>query len=329
MDLVSIIVPVYNSKDYLEQCIDSLLGQTYKNIEVILINDGSTDESASICKLYKSKDKRIVIIEQENAGAAVARNKGIDNANGTWISFCDSDDIISPFYIEKMYSEALISGSDIVSCGYTSDGRFLQLKSKVEKENGSGSDRVIEGINEHSYIYTGAMALEQNMVRQTLWGKLYKKTVFDGIRIPILSVHEDVAVIYRLYYKSSRVAVLPDVLYYNRIRQGSLSAHGAKLGVQLERLPVLREKIAFFKDNEQTVLYQMAVKEYVINILMFSEQARREKNEILVRKLKQDYDVVYPEIIQMTGSRAFHFSLRAAKLNPIFWTLLNRFRKQR
>ena len=325
---VSVIIPVYNVKDYLSECIDSVSRQTYSNIEILIIDDGSTDGSSEICERYRQNDYRIIYLKKENRGAAEARNIGIDSAKGEWITFCDSDDILSPTYIERMLGKAESSGAEIVACGYTTDLCLMEAK------NGGNSDDndvdVVEqtGLRQRSSIInTGIEALEQGKVRQTLWGKLYRKSVFGDIRIPNLSVHEDVAVIYRLYYKASKVVDIPDILYYNRIRRGSLSEHGSVLGVQLGRLPVLKDKMGFFKEKGQTTLYQMAVKEYVINLLTFIEQADKAGDKEMKRKLKGSFDEIYPEIISMPGSSAFHFSLRAAKISPRLWTAMNRLRK--
>ena len=102
-DLISVIVPVYNVKNYLEKCLDSIINQTYKNLEIILINDGSTDESLDICYMYEKKDKRIKVYNQENHGLSYTRNRGIELARGKYIGFVDSDDVISPFMYEFLY----------------------------------------------------------------------------------------------------------------------------------------------------------------------------------------------------------------------------------
>ncbi len=102
-DLISVIVPVYNVKNYLEKCLDSIINQTYKNLEIILINDGSTDESLDICYMYEKKDNRIKVYNQENHGLSYTRNRGIELARGKYIGFVDSDDVISPFMYEFLY----------------------------------------------------------------------------------------------------------------------------------------------------------------------------------------------------------------------------------
>ena len=325
---VSVIIPVFNVKDYLSECLDSVCGQTCSDIEIIVIDDGSTDGSSEICERYRKKDERIIYLRKDNGGAAAARNIGIDSAGGRWITFCDSDDMLSPVYIEKLRCAAESSEADIVSCGYTTDLSLREVQTDGNQEcNDANGVEQTGSAQRSSFVNTGIEALKQNLVRQTLWGKLYRKSVFDDIRIPNLSVHEDVAVIYRLYYKASKVVDIPDILYYNRIRLGSLSEHGLVLGVQLGRLPVLKDKMGFFKEKGQTTLYQMAVKEYVINLLTFIEQADKAGDKEMKRKLKGSFDEIYPEIISMPGSSAFHFSLRAAKISPRLWTAMNRLRK--
>ena len=116
--MISIIVPVYNAELYLDRCINSVLNQTYKEFELILIDDGSTDSSLSICYDYASKDSRIVVLSKKNEGAGLARNEGLKIAKGDYIGFVDSDDYISPDMYREMYRKAIENDADIVQCGY-------------------------------------------------------------------------------------------------------------------------------------------------------------------------------------------------------------------
>ena len=117
-DLISVIVPVYNVKNYLEKCLDSIINQTYKNLEIILINDGSTDESLDICYMYEKKDNRIKVYNQENHGLSYTRNRGIELARGKYIGFVDSDDVISPFMYEFLYKAINEYNSKISICDF-------------------------------------------------------------------------------------------------------------------------------------------------------------------------------------------------------------------
>lgn len=121
--LVSVIVPVYNAVQYLTQCLDSILGQTYKNLEIILVNDGSTDESGKVCDDYKKKDSRVVVIHQENRGVSSARNNGLKHMTGEWLCFVDADDVVQTNYIEYLYNLANTFNAEVSACGYTKINR--------------------------------------------------------------------------------------------------------------------------------------------------------------------------------------------------------------
>ena len=116
--VVSIIVPVYNTEKFLHRCIDSILTQTYTDFELLLIDDGSKDSSGTICDEYAAKDVRVRVFHKENGGVSSARNMGLDNARGEWITFVDSDDWIDDNYLEALYGACIVSGSDIVFCGF-------------------------------------------------------------------------------------------------------------------------------------------------------------------------------------------------------------------
>ena len=116
--LITIIVPVYNSEKTLHRCVDSILDQTYQNFEILLINDGSKDHSGDICDEYAKSDTRVRVFHKENKGVSAARNTGLDNAKGAWVSFVDSDDWISSEYLNVLYKEAIVTNADVVTCDF-------------------------------------------------------------------------------------------------------------------------------------------------------------------------------------------------------------------
>lgn len=172
-DLVSIIVPVYNVESYLKECIDSIVNQTYKNIEIILVNDGSTDSSKDICIKYKNKDKRIIFIDKINKGVSQTRNVGLDIARGRYICFIDSDDYIEPYMIEKMLKNIKQSSCDMAICGYTiffEDG--TEKKSDNEKIESIFTSREILKL-----IFT------TNKVNGFLWNKMFDRKIIENKRM--------------------------------------------------------------------------------------------------------------------------------------------------
>ena len=214
--LISVIVPVYQVELYVRKCLDSIIEQEYENLEIILIDDGSTDGSSQICDDYKSKDKRIKVIHRENGGLSSARNAGIDIANGEYIAFIDSDDWVDPKYIEKLYSVCEIYDCDIAQCSYENvinEDDFIWK----DKTGGNKQPMLYTG-REFSYATYRLLSWECNLV----WNKLYKKSLFEDIRFPVGKIHEDEFTTYKLVWKSDKVGVISDQLYYYRYRIGSI-----------------------------------------------------------------------------------------------------------
>jgi glycosyltransferase involved in cell wall biosynthesis len=212
--LISIIVPVYNVEKFLSKCIDSIINQSYRNLEIILINDGSTDNSASICREYKKKDARIKLIEKVNGGLSEARNFGIDISNGTYLSFVDSDDYIHPQMIESMMSRMIEKGADIIVCGHTIVDINGAIQSKVRDDN-------------KIHLYNSARALnlilEDKKINSFAWDKIYKKILFKNLRYPIGRTFEDTAFTYKLFQRAKVVIQLNNSYYYYVNRANSLT----------------------------------------------------------------------------------------------------------
>lgn len=211
---ISIIVPVYNVENYVSNCITSLLKQTYENIEIILVDDGSLDNSGKICDEYAKKDERIKVIHQKNAGVSAARNRGIEVATGDYIGFVDSDDYVSEEMYEHLLSVCLNNNVDIAQCD-----RVYTEKLYTEREK-------IENTSEKVYIINRQKALHELLcsrsVRSSLWSKLYKKELFDGVRLdPRLVSGEDGIANYQLISKTDKIAVSEKAYYYYYRRPGS------------------------------------------------------------------------------------------------------------
>lgn len=200
MKKISIIIPVYNTQDYLVTCINSLINQTYSNMEFIFIDDGSTDHSLAILKEYEKQDSRIKVFCQKNKGVSVARNKGIELATGDYIGFVDSDDIILKNMYERLLDVITRSKSDMAVCQYAVVREQLDFKL---------------GLEERIYIKEEAikLLLEEKTISNFLWDKLYKKELFDEIRFRDSKIFEDFDTIYKLIDKSKRVCVIDDVMY--------------------------------------------------------------------------------------------------------------------
>lgn len=212
--LVSIVVPIYNVQDYLQDCLVSLASQTYSNIEVLLVDDGSKDNSTDIAKAFAASDNRFTYIRQENQGLSAARNTGLDRAKGEYIAVVDSDDWVEPDYIETMLDAATDKNADLVVCG-------------IRKEDSSPRDFGIAGIN--CYSKSAAMKIlgniftDEYLLMIVAWNKLYKRTVFDKVRYAVGKIHEDEYAIHRVIDAASLVCTIDKPLYHYRIREDSIT----------------------------------------------------------------------------------------------------------
>lgn len=210
-ELISVIIPVYNVEKYLPRCIDSIIGQSYQNLEIILVDDGSPDNCGRICDEYALKDNRIKVIHNKNGGVSSARNAGIDVSTGCFITFVDSDDYISENYIDILYSNLIESNSDISVINYTEI-----FGEKINSKNISSGLRNV--FSQHDFI---SLLLSKKVIC-SCWGKLYKRDLFEYIRFPLGRVHaEDAWVLYKTCFKASRVVFDETVCYYYLIREGS------------------------------------------------------------------------------------------------------------
>ena len=217
-DKISVVVPVYNCEEYISECIESILGQTYKNIELILVDDGSKDKSGEICDNFAAQETRIKVVHTENRGVSAARNLGISLANGDYIAFSDSDDTMRPDMLEFLLSIIKEHGTDVAVCGYMrcEDGKEIPINGTGKKYIQTKTEAmrcIIEG-----KLYTGA-----------LWTKLFFANVIKGVTVPDgLKINEDVLLCY-YGFKNANGAVFADEAKYNyRIRP--FSATGTTVG---------------------------------------------------------------------------------------------------
>lgn len=205
MDLISVIIPVYKVERYLERCLKSIVNQTYKNIEIILVDDGSPDRCGEICDKYAENDKRINVVHKENGGLSDARNCGVDHSKGKYITFVDSDDYISEYYVEYLY-QLLIDNNADISCCYTEK----TVKDHVEfKKRLNVSNLIILTGKEACKELTGP--LYHTLV--TAWGKLYKSNIVTSNSFPVGRKHEDEATTCKYYYAADKVVIGNRCLY--------------------------------------------------------------------------------------------------------------------
>ena len=215
-DLISIIVPIYNVYPYLRLCLERIENQTYPHFEVLLINDGSRDNSKDICLEFAERDKRFKYIEQKNAGLSAARNTGILNATGEFITFIDGDDFVEPNYLEELYYASLKNDSEIVVGSYK----------KFNEEDNNYYIHVFDYREEHykhrELIENIAQIERRGIEFETSWGTLFHKRLFENVLFPVGKNIEDTRTNYKLYMESCKSSYIHKDLYVYRIRKGSL-----------------------------------------------------------------------------------------------------------
>lgn len=218
MDLISVIVPIYKVEEYLDKCVSSIVGQTYSELEIILVDDGSPDGCPAMCDEWAKRDGRIRVIHKENGGLSDARNAGMQAATGEYIGFVDGDDYIAPEMYETLYGLTERDGSDIAACGVM-----------MVWDDGSAKPLTPPGSHILSKNEAMASVIKEDILKQPVWYKIYKKKLICDIEFPKGKYHEDVFWTYRAVGCAERVSVTDTVGYYYRQRPMSIMSEGYSL----------------------------------------------------------------------------------------------------
>lgn len=247
--LISVIVPVYNIKGYIEKCIESLIGQTYSDLEIILVDDGSSDGSGQICDRYAEQDSRVMALHKENGGLSDARNYAIDRAHGDLLAFVDGDDWIHPQMYELMLGVMELQAADVVTC------LFEQQNENFAKQSYEQSELNLK-------FLTGAEALSNIGIPLVVaWNKIYKKEIFDNIRYPKGKLHEDEYVIHRIFYKCRKIAVINKPLYFYTVRNDSIVSQMTSNRIN-NSLEAYTDRLEFADSMGWTEVLPAVVKQY-------------------------------------------------------------------
>lgn len=239
--LISIIVPIYKVEVFLPRCVDSLINQTYCNLEIILVDDGSPDQSGEICDSYADKDDRIIVVHKENGGLSDARNVALDIARGDYLLFVDSDDWLELDTCEKVHKLALDNQADVVSFGIRKlDEKEVYAVQKVE------SSRLISKSEAMGALLWNQ---EKRGLLNYVCNKLFAKCLFDDIRFPVGKLFEDQGVTYKLIHKASRIYATDEV-FYNYYQHGnSITAGWYQPKAIKDRFVLWSERLVFLKDK--------------------------------------------------------------------------------
>lgn len=271
---ISIIVPVYKVEPYLRKCLDSIVGQTYQNLEIILVDDGSPDNCGAICDAYAARDERIRVIHKANGGVASARNAGLDTATGDYIGWVDSDDWIEADMFECLLKGAETYGADIVVCG--------RAEVYPDRKNFMGWERETVLSREEAIGHL----LEDNAMRNYLCDKLWKRELFQNITFPEGHNFEDVAVTYRLFEKADKVACLPECKYFYLQREDGIVRSKALSNIMdyyeatKERYLYLRDRYPRFRERMEGGLVLAAANTWAVFLSAPPELQRRHREQL-------------------------------------------------
>lgn len=288
--LISVIVPVYNVEAYLKRCINSIINQTYKKIEIILVDDGSTDNSCKICDEYKKKDERIQVIHKTNGGLSDARNVGKKTSKGDYICFIDSDDYIETNYIEELYNMCINSETQIAQCCFEiiTDNKET-IKPKVEEIK-------YKKVSAQEMIYNSYGKYSANNI--IVCNKMFKRELLNGIDFVVGKLHEDEFITYKLIYRACEVAVTNQKLYNYYQRQGSITNSSFNLK-RLDYLMALEERLEFFKEKKEKKLYYKTLEQYCYYALVFYYRTKKfiGESEKIQKELLKKYKSISKDVI--------------------------------
>ena len=272
--MISVIIPVYNLENYIEQCIKSVINQTYANLEIIIIDDGSTDNSGNICDLWQKQDNRISVIHKKNSGLSDARNIGLDLAKGDYISFVDGDDWIHPQMYEILLRYYENENIDMVCCKLV----------KVEEKTINDFNNVdIDG--KYAILTPTDALLDLSITDVTACNKLYKRKLFNQIRYPHGRYHEDEWVIHRLLYECNKIVSTDAGLYYYMMREGSITHTFSKNRV-LDGVEAYIDRVNFVIEKEWKTVQMRMVKDCLNHIIWayYQENSNKRKWHLHMKK---------------------------------------------
>lgn len=293
------IVPVYNVEKYLVRCLDSIINQTYQNLEIILVNDGSTDNSGEICRRYAQNDSRIRLFTQENQGLSAARNTGLDHMKGEYIVFVDSDDYISVHFVEIMLSKLLEYGVKIAVCA--------DLKVN-DADNDTNIDCFsLEDIGSCIKIRRDDMFYKPKHI--PVWGVIYCKGIFESLRFELGRVHEDEFIFHKIYAQVDDVCWIAQELYAYRMSTNSITRTGGVYRPHPDSIDALLERLSFFQQYGN-VKFIKATEKTISRILPdLRDQMGDSELKRLVARTEQ-------EMYRITGRRTFSLRLMLFKISP-------------
>ena len=293
-ELVTVVVPIYNVEKYIDNCIQSIICQTYQNLQIILVDDGSPDNCPRICDEYQKNDSRIEVIHKKNGGLSDARNAGIQKAKGKFICFIDSDDFINSKYIEKLYNMIEKNDADIAIVNFKRVQEFKETYLKEDNEN--STENVYTGKQMIENIYDKNLYLQSTVA----WNKMYKTKLFQTIQFPYGNLHEDEYTTYKLYYNCKKIVMTSEPLYYYRYVPNSIM--NKKFNQKrLDGILALEERLNFFNEKKEKRLYDLTLVRYMLVIMIHYMNCKMflENSQEIQEELMNKYKKFYKKVIKL------------------------------
>lgn len=300
MEKISIIVPVYNTENYLVECVESILNQSYENIELILINDGSTDSSGKICDDYSKIDCRVKVMHKPNGGQSSARNCGLDLATGSYIGFVDSDDWIKIDMYEKLMTKAIETNSEVVACNIS----LMTRKGKFKNYSNADRDYEFDKISAMKEIF------RNEYLTFSPCNKLYRKGLFNNLRFDEKIILEDKDISYQLIDKCDSVFYLNEPLYYYRYNPGS-TLRGEFTLRRLDEYLVQKRMYEYYSRNYPSFSNQVYMNVFEVGLMLFSSIKAEENfdlenysylvdfNKDILNQILNEYDISYKNKVKI------------------------------
>lgn len=303
--MVSVIVPVYNTGDYLRECLEALKQQTYDNLEIIMINDGSTDNSGDICREFSEKDFRFILIQQENRGLAMSRNAGLEKASGKYVCFVDSDDLVHERYVEVLYENLVRYQADISMCNY------LKFRGKTELHG--DVDNIHKEMFPKQMLYaittTGPDNISEKVV--VAWNKMIRMDIIKGLRFKN-RLHEDEFMINDLILNLSSGVWTDAVLYFYRQRPESITGEKNKKDFRhLDMLDAVYERLLIFSGPDYKELFPDLLRSYFENstVVYYDLMAPGNFWHVWKKVVPRYFAVLLKYRKKLTGKQFVHYGL--------------------
>lgn len=308
-DLISIIVPVYNMEQYLERCMESIINQTYPTLEIILVDDGSTDRSPQLCDAYAKKDSRIRVVHKPNGGLSDARNAGLAIATGTYIGYVDSDDWIELDMYERMYSACVENGAQLAVCRYASEHSADAACHSME----SGSGTVVP-LSREELLKIYICGHDKYIIYNSVWSKLFHRDLVQDMLFPKGRNSEDIMYTTRAFCKLKKAVYLDTSLYHYVLdRAGSIMNVTKGERMFWDEIPFWREHISYIRETVSDTMGDLAAYYfwrrllfYYIDMMQAGKQGKAYAKRLVseVRVDRMEIDKVYHSAIVSKGDFA-------------------------